>query len=55
VVATTDVQQLQKKRQLQNQNVGDCLHPYSSVIAIAEKKQVKRCDCNKPVKKSSMS
>jgi hypothetical protein len=25
------------------------------VIAIAEKKQVKRCDCNKPVKKSSMS
>jgi hypothetical protein len=45
VVATTDVLWLQK-RQLQNQNVGDCnlvavwLHPYSSVIVIA-KKQVK--------------
>jgi hypothetical protein len=41
VVATTDVLWLQK-RQLQNQNVGDCnlvavwLHPYSSVIAIAK-------------------
>jgi hypothetical protein len=33
VVATSDVQLLQKKWQLQNQNVGDCLHPYSSVIA----------------------
>jgi hypothetical protein len=46
VVATTDVLWLQK-RQLQNQNVGDCnliavwLHPYSSVIVIAKKKQVK--------------
>jgi hypothetical protein len=35
VVATSDVQQLRKKWQLQNQDVGDCLRPYSSVIATA--------------------
>jgi hypothetical protein len=59
VVATSDVQQLQKKRQLQNQNVGDCLRPYSSVIASIgsqlpltcvwkKKKKITEpvCDCN---------
>jgi hypothetical protein len=59
VVVTTDVLQLQK-RQLQNQNVGDCnlvvvwLHPYSNVIAIA-KKQVKRAIAINQFKKSSVS
>jgi hypothetical protein len=49
------------KKQLQNQHVGDCnfvavwLHPYSSVFAIEKKqlqKQVRKCDCKKPVKKA---
>jgi hypothetical protein len=42
VVATADVQQLQKW-QLQNQNVGDCLHPYSSVIASIGACVVRNC------------
>jgi hypothetical protein len=43
VVATFDVQQLQKKWQLQNQNVGDCLRPYSSVIASIGSCVVRNC------------
>jgi hypothetical protein len=43
VVATSDVQQLQKKWQLQNQNVGDCLRPYSSVIASIDACVVRNC------------
>jgi hypothetical protein len=43
VVATSDVQQLQKKWQLQNQNVGDCLRPYSSVIASIGACVVRNC------------
>jgi hypothetical protein len=35
VVATSDVQQLRKNDSCKNQDVGDCLRPYSSVIATA--------------------